>query len=293
MGISRDEINSTNFRKVIDIVLPPKRGVKAVITSGWGGRNAGANASRFHEGIDFVYPHGVVAPKRDIVHSPVSGVVRFSAAWNGVYITDAKGYEHCFIHNHKALVKSGSVSAGQPIGILGGFGQYKDDYRGEGKDHVHYWVFDPRKKKISPVDYWNGTRQTFVNLPRQENGLPVENDELSDSITSRDIGESETEYHNQHTEASDSTVSSYRPRMAAVSPLSEASVALLPNRVPMHEPWPRNMLVNTPFVNGETDEVEYNTRMNPQHNPDTDDGAKLIGKIEGHATIDRGVFWRR
>lgn len=53
------------------------------------------------------------------------------------------------------------------------------------------------------------------------------------------------------------------------------------------------MNTNTEHINSASDEIELNTRLNMQLDPDSDAGAKLIGKLEGTEEIVRGPFWRR
>lgn len=83
------------------------------------------------------------------------------------------------------------------------------------------------------------------------------------------------------------------PKYASTACLSEAQIAVWTNRVPKHEPWPRQLVVDTEFINASTDEHYRNVRHNFQLDPDSEEGAKLIGKLEGDTTIKRGMFWRR
>ena len=166
--------------------------------------------------------------------------------------------------------------------------------------HVHYAIgtgWNDKGKlsgKISPIAFWSGTKQALMNVPRQENGLPVEGkNEAGNVVHNVNIAESRDVYHNQYSEGSPATVSSYRPRMAATAVQSGAIGAVLPNRTPRHEPWPRVMNTNTEHINSASDEIELNTRLNMQLDPDSDAGAKLIGKLEGTEEIVRGPFWRR
>jgi uncharacterized protein (DUF2345 family) len=66
------------------------------------------------------------------------------------------------------------------------------------------------------------------------------------------------------------------------------------NRLPQHEPWPRNLMqdngdaVNTPNT-GYLDNVGWV----PQYTNTGQEGREFIGKIEGTDIIERGPFWRR
>lgn len=288
-GLTRPQ-TPPKFLAAMDTMLPPTNGRSAVIASGFGPRNV-ANGSSNHKGIDFSYP-GFDPAGAYRIYSPVSGVVEgIGPGYNTITIRDSSGYLHQFLHTDRVLVRPGqSVSPGTPIGTMGGKGP---NGRYEFATHVHYQVKTPEQKLINPLSYWEGQRQLFVNIPRQENGLPVEGHPESDNVGAYELGAAEVEYHNQLSEGSAPTIASYRPRMAAVAPKSGAVGALLPNRKPGHEPWPRTMCVNTRFINGPTDEIEFNTRLNPQLDPESEEGAKLIGKLEGDVEIVRGPFWRR
>lgn len=279
------------FLTVIDTVLPPSRLGRARLTSGFGPRNV-VGGSANHRAIDFAYPGRDVPPGAFRVYSPVDGQVAFAGGqYNTISIRDSSGYLHQFLHNDTILVRQGqSVTAGTAIGTMGRKGPYS---RYQYKTHVHYQLKTAEGALLNPIDFWDGRKQVFVNIPKQENGLPVEGHPESDNIGSYDLAASEVEYHNQISEGSAPTISSYRPRMAAIAPKSGALGALLPNRTPGHEPWPRVMNVNTLHVNGPTDETDYNTRTFRQHDPESDEGAQLIGKLEGEDEIARGPFWRR
>lgn len=288
-GLSREN-TPPSFRAAMDTILPPFKDLLAVISSGWGPRNV-RNGSGNHKALDIAYPETVPAGTVR-VFSPVNGTVNsIGPSYNTISIRDGGGFLHQFLHNERVLVNVGQqVSVGTPIGLMGGRGPNgSHDY----VPHVHYQLKSPEGKLLNPLNYWDNTKQMFVNLPRQENGLPVEDNSLSDSITSFDLAASEVEFHNQLEEGNEPTISAYRPRMPAIAPKSGTQGALLPNRRPGHEPWPRVMYVNTENINGLTDEVEYNTRFNRQHDAASPAGAKLIGRIEGDETIIRGPFWRR
>lgn len=288
-GLSREN-TPPRFKSAMDTILPPTGGKYAVIASGFGPRNV-VGGSKNHKAIDFGYPGpDPVGVYR--VHSPITGtVISTTPRYNVITIRDSAGYLHEFLHNDRILVNVGStVNPGTPIGLMGGKGPAG---RLQYAVHVHYQLKDRNGTLLNPIEFWEGNKQLFVNLPRQENGLPVTDEPESDSITAYDLAASEVPYFNQTSEGSSPTISSYRPRMAAIAPKSGAIGALLPNRMPEKEPWPRSMLVNTAFINGPTDEIEYNSRLNPQLDPDSKEGAQLIGRLEGDIEIPRNPFWRR
>lgn len=86
---------------------------------------------------------------------------------------------------------------------------------------------------------------------------------------------------------------SIAPKYASIACLSEAMIAIWTNRVPQYEPWPRELMVDTKFINESTDEYMKNVNHNLQLDPDSEVGAKKIGKLEGDVTITRNKFWRR
>lgn len=84
------------------------------------------------------------------------------------------------------------------------------------------------------------------------------------------------------------------PIFATPACLSEAEQALWTNRVPMHEPWPRVLKVDTSNLNSQTDEYKKNIHHNDQYdNTSNPNGIQPIGKVEGNETIPRNQFWRR
>lgn len=293
----------------MDAVLPPSNKGKAELASGFGPRNRpNPKASAYHEGVDFSYP-ALDPPGVYTIFSPVAGVVTRAGGGseNTLIIKDDRGYYHRFLHNDSVLVKLNQrVSTGTPIAKMGQFfkgskgGFYKDS-GGRVKQlatHVHYevWAGVPRVNKndrIDPVAFWGNQKQTFLNIPKQEDGTPVPGALESDSIQLYDIAAGTIPWHNQRQEGTGSTIADYRPRMAAVAPPSDATTALLPNRVPLREPWPRVMLVNTEHINAPTDEVDYNTRQFMQYDPESPEGSKQIGRVFGEEEITRSPFWRR
>ncbi len=282
---------SPKMVQVLDTMLPPKNGKSAVIDSGFGWRPRPKGGSANHGGIDFGYP-GPDLYNTHRIYSPVSGTARVkNDAWKTITIVTESGHLHQFLHSTVRLIRDGdTVSVGQPIALMGGHGP-----RGprEFASHVHYQIrLQEGGRRIDPIAYWSDSRQVFVNVPR-ERGEPVPGTPEADTVTIYDIAASEVPYHNQKEEGSEPTIAAYRPRMAAVALESGVTGALLPNRIPQHEPWDRSMLVNTRHINEPTDEIHFNTRLNPQFDAESEEGAKQLGRVFGEETTERGPFWRR
>lgn len=87
--------------------------------------------------------------------------------------------------------------------------------------------------------------------------------------------------------------SDYAPRQAEISRPSLTLFAPWPNRRPDHEPWPRQLVVDS-TVNEKTDNYLRNVNQYPQYaDDDQEDHAGQIGRVEGDETIERGDFWKR
>lgn len=269
-----------NFMNFLSSCLPPlSDGRQVRVTSGYGPRRISPEdrkAGGSHRAIDCSYPHNGTSIPRGVypIYCPFSGTVVSAGKnkYNGIYIDDGNGYLHGFLHGENLLVESGqAVSAGQPVAHLG--------MAGASAVHFHYQI-----KKLStgemldPEAFWAGTKQVFV----------------SDGIKSYDLAAATDAFHNQLSEQDGaSTVAGYMPRRAATSPAAFAQPAVWTNRVPQHEPWPRTLMGNTKDQNAPSDEYEYNTKHEPQLTDESEDGSKLIGRLEGDETIIRGPFWRR
>lgn len=288
-GIPRSSL-SPKMKQVLDTILPPKNGQYAVIDSGFGWRNPPPGGSRYHGGIDFGYP-GVDLYDTHQYYSPVSGRVKLhNSGEHTISVITESGHWHQFLHSTIRLVRDGDkVSVGQPLGLMGGHGEGRPR---RWAAHVHYQIRINGGNRIDPIAFWNDRRQLFVNIPR-ERGKPVPGTPEADTVTIYDIAASEVPYHNQKEEGSEPTIAAYRPRMAAVALESGVTGALLPNRIPQHEPWDRSMLVNTRHINEPTDEIHFNTRLNPQFDAESEEGAKQLGRVFGEETTERGPFWRR
>lgn len=240
-----------------------------------------------HHAVDVSHEPGSPAGKYP-VHCPFAGtIVGFLPHYNGLLIDDGKGYVHGFLHCSSVAKTSGSVSAGQEIGRMGAKGA-------PGGVHLHYQVKPKGGSCINPEKFWCDKKDTFT-------ADPVD-------IKAYDLAAAKTEYHNQKEEpVSGSTIADFTPRQAAVAGDVEeqegkkvikagsagASFAVWTNRVPGHEPWPRTLMGNTPDKNESSDENEFNTRHEPQLTDASEEGSKLIGRLEGEITIERGKFWRR
>lgn len=83
------------------------------------------------------------------------------------------------------------------------------------------------------------------------------------------------------------------PEYATAACLSDSLIAPWTNRVPEHEPWPRQLSIDTEHINGSTDEYKRNVRHKQQHDPNSATGQNLINKLDGDFSIERGKYWRR
>lgn len=83
------------------------------------------------------------------------------------------------------------------------------------------------------------------------------------------------------------------PKYAQTACLSEAEIAVWTNRVPQHEPWQRQLEIDTEFLNESTMEHKKNVRHKKQWDNDSEIGHKSISKIDGNKVIERGKLWRR
>lgn len=275
----------------MNAALPPLKGETARISgSTFNSRRDRAVTGNTHAAIDFNYSgrQGGVCRTLPPVFSPVSGTVTFAGGdYNAIKIRDSKGMSHEFLHCSSITVKVGQViQAGTKIGRMGGKGPkgiFAFDI------HVHYQLRDPNKKYsknaleyrgglIDPVAYWDGNKQAFT-------------EPMSD--TDENLHANDEGHYNQEPSQPFGNIEEYIPRQAGGSSPSESQIAVWTNRVPSHEPWPRTMMVNTKNINAKTDEIEFNTRHNPQFTDDTEEGSKSIGIVEGDDETLRGPFWRR
>lgn len=260
------------FANFLRACLPTK---DVRITSGFGPRNFSGpdRANGGHHAIDCSHEPGSPSGKYP-VHCPFSGtIVGFLPQYNALLIDDGHGYIHGFFHCATVVKTSGSVSGGELIGHMG--------MTGASATHLHYQI-KPKGASacIDPESFWAGKKQAFSV------------DE--DSITAYDLAAATDQYHNQLTEQDGaSDIAGYMPRQAATAVPSNSGPAVWTNRVPGHEPWPRTLMGNTKDNNASSDEHEYNTRHEPQLSDSSEEGSKLIGRLEGEETIERGPFWRR
>lgn len=144
-----------SFKEILRVILPPKDGIDPHVTSGYV-RNDGHT---FHGGIDFNYN---VPGQRGInldhptVNAPISGtIVRVEGpqVFNRVDIRDSEGNTHEILHMHtKSVTLNQAVSAGDPIGTMGGVGP--GGVRAYAQ-HVHYQMH-VGGKLVNPIDWWDG-----------------------------------------------------------------------------------------------------------------------------------------
>ena len=278
-----------NWTWALNTIFPDRNGEKARITNTFAQHRARNPPSM--GGVDVSYPTAVAPP----VFTPIAGKVisAGSDSWNTVNIIDADGNKHGFLHMARVTVKVGDVvKAGQQIGNEGGMGPAKS---GRGKTntayavHLHYQITDKKTgQRVDPVAWWNGDRDPGEIDPDAqssevdidpETGQPTDPRNLPDTSSppAPPIG----------------TVEEYKPKQAAPSQESRTSLAVWTNRMPMHEPWPRILLVDK-TTNDTTDSFEFNVNHEPQISDDgTEKTSGKIGRLEGNEIIERNPFWRR
>lgn len=278
-----------SFENMMLTVLPPLDGVRPRFNTKSGRFDSYRDrpkGNKTHGAVDFNYTGGQTAKANTslpFVHAPIDGVVTFVGGQMGtVKIRDANGFSHEILHMVKLRVKQGqNVTAGTPLGRMAGKGR-RGDFQYD--IHVHYQIRKPGFTTgglIDPVAFWNGIEQAYT-APRGEENL----DDL-------DTHGEDPGYYNSEPGDPIGNIEEYTPRQAGVSQASDAGFALWTNRVPQHEPWPRTLMVDTPNLNKETNEHEYNINHNPQFNDDSPVGSKKINRVEGEEVIPRGKFWRR
>lgn len=261
-------------------MLPPlSNGYKARVSSSTGPRNTGIpGASKWHRGIDCVYTKPS-PPNIYPVYCPVNGTVTKIGTIGNVCVRDINGYSHEFLHMKKFQVKVGQKI--EQYTIVG----YMSNTGAPGGVHVHYQLRNKSGTPVDPRNYWNGGPEVllYADGPQQ-----TKNRALHDAI---DQG------FNVRQEPlgadAEGTLYEFQGRQAGKALPADVAYALWTNRVPEHEPWARTMMVDTDKINKETDQHDYNTSHNQQLDPESDVGAKLIGKLEGDEYITRGPFWRR
>lgn len=274
-----------SFQNCMELCLPPSNaeGVRPHISgSVFDSYRNRPKTGYKHAAVDFNYKGGQPfnTKRKYPVYSPVAGVVDPKYGYMGrfgiIVIRDGEGYYHGILHLLSVIPKVGaSVNVGDKLGIMGGrgpSGPYEYDV------HVHYQLRNPQGTLIDPVAFWDGEPQVYVSPMNPDQADPHADDP----------------YFNK-TEPSSPTGSleDYMPRQAGVPEKAAIGYALWTNRVPMHEPWPRTMMVDTPNLNTLSSEPEYNINHNPQFTDDVEEGSKSIGRIEGEDEIERGPFWRR
>nr|WP_228482200.1 peptidoglycan DD-metalloendopeptidase family protein [Lysobacter sp. H21R4] len=142
-------------------VLPARNGVYAHITGEYGE----ARASGPHGGVDFNYVGGQsgVNLTHPPVHAPIAGEVTFVGGQYGtIKILDGDGYSHEILHTNTQSVSVGAdVSAGDPIGTMGGRGP---NGASQYAQHVHYQMKDAAGKRVSPQEWWDN-RPSSMPVP--------------------------------------------------------------------------------------------------------------------------------
>ena len=282
-----------NWSTVMNIMMPPYKGQNVRITNTFE-QHLARSADRRRRGVGGV---DISYPSQDgggPIYSPINGRIAVinGSMWNTVYLYDAKGNQHGFLHMSAITVKNGQqVQAGTQLGFEGGMGPNKN---GSGKTnnaygkHLHYEIkLKSTGRFTDPVKWWNDGQETGAVSPQN----PVSPEEfVTDNIVKSG---GDTPSNGAPPPPPVGTSSEYAPRPAEKSQASNTSIAVWTNRVPTHEPWPRVMLVDE-TVNDITIDVEYNVNHEPQYSDDgTEEHSGKIGRIDGIDVYVRGDFWRR
>jgi hypothetical protein len=280
-----------SFQNCMELCLPPAQAggvrphpnrLQGLFTSPR--KRNGVNTT--HSAVDFNYIGGQQFNKKVKyrVYSPVEGVIDTKYGHRGrfgtVTVRDAEGFYHTFLHmiNIPTSLSHGTnVSRGDVLGTMAGMGP-KGPYHYD--VHIHYQLRLNNRGNplIDPIAFWEKQPQYFTAPLNPDDG---------------DVDETAPFHYWQEPGAPTGSVEDYMPRQAAPSEFSAAGYALWTNRVPMHEPWNRVMMVDTPNLNAPSDEPEHNINHTPQLTDTTPAGSKLIGRLEGEEVIERGPFWRR
>jgi hypothetical protein len=270
-----------NWDWALNTIFPNRNGERARITNTFAQHIARKPPSK--GGVDVSYPTANAPP----VFTPIAGKVISAGtdSWNTVNIVDKDGNKHGFLHMARVTVKVGdTVSAGTQIGNEGGMGPSPGS-RGKTNTaytaHLHYQItLKSTGQRTDPVAWWNGGQDPGEENPTGDSSeMPPEGGTPPDTSSppAPPVG----------------TVDEYRPRRASPSQPSLTSLAVWTNRMPLHEPWTRVLLVDA-TTNGPTDSYNFNVNHKPQF---IDEGTKEtsgeIGRLEGDEIIERNPFWRR
>lgn len=261
-------------------IMPDRGGESSRITNTFAQHLARRPPSK--GGVDISYP-SAVAPA---VFTPIAGEVISAGtdSWNTVNIVDKDGNKHGFLHMSRVTVRVGqTVKAGTQIGNEGGMGPVENGRRKSNTAytaHLHYQItLKSTGKRVDPVAWWNGIQDPGEVDPNPDSSEVPTGEEPPDTSSppAPPVG----------------TVEEYKPKQADPSQLSLTSLAVWTNRMPMHEPWARVLLVDD-TTNAPTDSYEFNVNHNPQI---ADEGTKKtsgqIGRLEGDEITPRNPFWRR
>jgi hypothetical protein len=277
-----------NWDWALNTIFPDRGGERARITSTFAQHLARNPPSK--GGVDVSYPSAVAPP----VFTPIAGKVisAGSDSWNTVNIVDKDGNKHGFLHMSRVTVSVGmEIKAGTQIGNEGGMGPVEKGRRKSNTAytaHLHYQITDNATgKRVDPVAWWNGNRDPGEIDPNadssevalDENGQPTDPSTLPDTSSPPPppVG----------------SVEEYKPKQAAPSQVSQTSLAVWTNRMPMHEPWPRVLLVDS-TTNKPTDSYHFNVNHLPQiADLGTEKTSGQIGRLEGDEITERNPFWRR
>ena len=268
-----------NWEWARDTMMPDRNGEKSRITNTFAQHLARRPASK--GGVDLSYPRAVAAP----IFAPIAGKVISAGtdSWNTVNIVDKDGNKHGFLHMARATVRVGQeVKAGDQIGNEGGMGPVSGGSKSNTAytAHLHYQITLKRTGgRVDPVQWWNDGQEPgeVTEAPESEEmpaGEPLPD---TSSPPAPPVG----------------TIEEYKPKRAAPTEESLTSLALWTNRMPMHEPWPRVLLVDE-TTNDSTDNYHKNVNHKPQiADNHTEETSGKIGRLEGDEITERNPFWRR
>lgn len=274
-----------SFQNCMELCLPPanaggqKPHISGSVFTSYRNRPKTGNK---HAAVDFNYMGGQSFNRKKPypIYSPVNGVIDGTYGYAGRYgvvtIKDDEGNYHGILHMLNIVPKLGQrVSVGQKLGIMGGKGPSGPN---QYDIHVHYQLRNKNGVLIDPVAFWDGVEQVYTAPMNPEDADPHDSD---------------PNFNASEPVPPTGSIEDYMPRQAGISEKSAIGYALWTNRVPMHEPWPRTMMVDTPNLNAPSDEIEHNINHTPQYTDDSVEGSKGIGRVEGEDVIKRGPFWRR
>lgn len=168
-----------SYEDVMRVMLPPRNGVSPHVTSHYGAGRGDHN----HGGSDFNYTGGQsgINLQHPTINSPIAGTVTFVGGQYGtVKIRDAQGNSHEILHTQsQSVVQGQQVTAGQPIGTMGGRGP---DGANDYAQHVHYQLKDSNGRLQNPEQFWNNRQDRAVAPEARTQPAARANGAMSDGV---------------------------------------------------------------------------------------------------------------